>query len=112
MKELFREFDFTKVGYYQSILESQGIETFVKNRDVSGLAGEASIMPELWPTLCVIHEKDYARAMTLIRESVPEDSEGADVEVVCPSCGEPNPGNFDLCWSCGELIDVQKGEGE
>ena len=59
MKELFREFDFTKVGYYQSILESQGLETFVKNRDASSLVGEASIMPDLWPTLCVVHDEDY-----------------------------------------------------
>ena len=63
MKDLFREFDFTKVGFYQSVLESQGIETFVKNRDVSGLAGEASIMPDLWPTLCVVRDEDYDRAM-------------------------------------------------
>jgi hypothetical protein len=37
MKDLFREFDFTRVGYYQFILESQGIETFVRNRDASVL---------------------------------------------------------------------------
>lgn len=104
MKELFREFDFTKVGYYQSILESQGIETFVKNRDVSGLAGEAAIMPDLWPTLCVVKDEDYDQGMQLIRDSVTDNAERADSEVNCPHCGEENPGNFDLCWSCGEVI--------
>ncbi len=104
MKQLFREFDFTKVGYYQSILESQGVETFVKNRDVSGLAGEAAIMPELWPTLCVVKDEDYDRAMQMIRESVTEDSEKSDYDVKCPKCSEENPGNFDLCWSCGEVM--------
>lgn len=104
MKDLFREFDFTKVGYYQSILESQGVETFVRNRDVSSLAGEASIMPELWPTLCVIKDEDYDRAMQMIRDSVSADADRADEEVHCPSCEEVNPGNFDLCWSCGSEI--------
>jgi len=110
MKDLFREFDFTKVGYYQSIVESQGIETFIKNRDLSGLAGEAAIMPEVWPTLCVINDEDYDRAMAAIRDSVATDSEGSDIEVKCPSCGETNPGNFDLCWSCGESMNPAKSE--
>ena len=101
MKDLFREFDFTKVGYYQSMLESHGIETFVKNRDVSGLAGEAAIMPELWPTLCVVQDDDYEKAMQIIRESSATDAERAETEVTCPDCGETNPGNFDICWSCG-----------
>lgn len=105
MKDLFREFDFTKVGYYQSVLESEGIDTFVRNRDVSGLAGEASIMPDLWPTLCVVDDTDYERAMQLIRHHSARDASRSDEEVACPSCGETNPGNFDLCWSCEERLD-------
>ncbi len=104
MKDLFREFDFTKVGYYQSIIESQGVETFVRNRDSASLVGEAAIMPDLWPTLCVVNDEDYERAMQMIRDSVSVDSERSDIEVVCSACQEKNPGNFDLCWSCGEMM--------
>jgi len=111
MKELFREFDFTKVGYYQSILESQGIETFVKNRDVAGLAGEVAILPDLWPTLCVIKDEDYEAAMQLIKDSVSDNTEGVDIEVDCPACKEKNPGNFDLCWSCGAELAVADTKG-
>ena len=107
MKDLFREFDFTKVGYYQSMIESHGIETFVRNRDVSGLAGEASVIPDLWPTLCVVHDEDYDKAMQIIRDSVSDNAERADQEVSCAQCGETNPGNFDLCWSCGETISEE-----
>ena len=39
MKDLFSEFDFTKVGYFESVLEAQGIKTFIRNRDLAGLAG-------------------------------------------------------------------------
>ena len=102
MKDLFREFDFTKVGFYQSVLESQGIETFVKNRDVSGLAGEASIMPDLWPTLCVVRDEDYDRAMAAIRERLVDRNSPEQEEKICSACGEVNPGNFEICWSCGE----------
>lgn len=110
MKELFREFDFTKVGYYQSMLESQGIQTFIRNRDLSGLAGEASIMPELWPTLCVVKDEDYDRAMQVIRDSVSENAERSDTEVACPTCDEMNPGNFDVCWSCGASLSECLGQ--
>jgi len=111
MKELFREFDFTKVGFYQSLLESQGIETFIKNRDVSSLAGEASIMPELWPALCVVKDEDFDRAMQVIRESNSQNAGLSQVEVSCPSCKESNPGNFEMCWSCGGTL-VETGPGE
>ena len=104
MKELFRELDFTKVGYYQSILESQGIKTFIKNRDLAGLAGEAAIMPDVWPALCVVEDEDYERAMQEIRDNINHNAERVDIEVNCPACNEENPGNFDLCWSCGATI--------
>ena len=107
MKDLFREFDFTKVGFYKSILESQGIETFVKNRDVSGLAGEASILPELWPTLCVVHDEDYDRAMAAIRERLVDINAPEQSDKTCVACGEVNPVNFEIGWSCGaDLVPV------
>jgi len=104
MKDLFSEFDFTKVGYFESVLESQGIKTFIRNRDLAGLAGEASIMPELWPTLCVVNDEDYLKAMEVIRTTITENAARADTEIACAGCGETNPGNFDLCWSCGDSI--------
>jgi hypothetical protein len=111
MKDLFREFDFTKVGYYQSMIESAGIKTFVRNRDLSGLAGESSIMPDLWPTLCVVQDEDYDRAMKIIQDSVMDNAGRSEMEVTCPSCKETNPGNFDFCWSCGEAIAVPEEAG-
>ncbi len=100
MKELFREQDFTKVGYFQSVLEAEGIATIVRNKHLT-MSGLSEIpIPEFFPALCVMDEEDYPRAMEIIRDRITENAKGADLEIQCPSCGESNPGNFDLCWSC------------
>jgi hypothetical protein len=102
MKELFRERDYTKVGYFESVLEAEGIPTIVRNKHLT-MSGLTEIpIPEFFPALCVIEDADYERAMEIIRRHLTENSEGADREVTCPSCGEANPGNFDICWACGE----------
>lgn len=104
MKELFREPDFTKVGYFQSVLEAEGIATIVRNKHLT-MSGLTEIpIPEFFPALCVMDDTDYARAMEIIRLHLTENAKDADLEVACPSCGETNPGNFDLCWSCGADI--------
>lgn len=104
MKELFRERDFTKVGYYQSVLESEGIATIVRNKHLT-MSGLTEIpIPEFFPALCVMEDSDYDRAMEIIRLSLTENSKGVELEIECPACGETNPGNFDFCWSCDAEI--------
>jgi len=117
MKELFRERDFTKVGYFQSVLEAEGIATIVRNKHLT-MSGLTEIpIPEFFPALCVMDEADYPRAVEIIRRRITENAVNADIEVKCPACGEMNPGNFDLCWSCGSemasggLPDQDKATG-
>jgi hypothetical protein len=101
MKELFRERDYTKVGYFESVLEAEGIPTIVRNKHLT-MSGLTEIpIPEFFPALCVIDDEDYEPAMGIIRKHLTENSVGVEREVKCPSCGETNPGNFDVCWSCG-----------
>ncbi len=108
MQELFRERDYTKVGYFESVLEAEGIPTLVRNKHLT-MSGLSEIpIPEFFPALCVMRDEDYDRAMAIIREHLTENGMGAETEVSCRSCGETNPGNFDLCWSCGADL---KGEG-
>ena len=113
MKELFRERDFTKVGYFQSVLEAEGIATIVRNKDLT-MSGLTEIpIPEFFPALCVMDEGDYPRAMEIIRLHLTENAKDADLEIVCPACGETNPGNFDLCWSCGaDMVKTGLPPGE
>ncbi len=101
MKELFRERDFTKVGFFQSILESEGIATIVRNEHLTSSGLTEIPIPEFFPALCVVNDEDYERAINLLRERAVENEKNADKEIDCPKCSEENPGNFDVCWSCG-----------
>jgi hypothetical protein len=42
--------------------------------------------------------------MQEIRDNISYNAERVDIEVDCPDCKEKNPGNFDLCWSCGVTL--------
>lgn len=66
MKELFRERHYTIVGYYQSVLEAEGIRTFVRNQDLVTMTTGFPI-PDMFPALCVLNEGDYSRASEILR---------------------------------------------
>lgn len=102
MKELFRERDFSRVGYCQSILAAEGIETIVRNEHLTGLT-EFPI-PDFFPALCVVNDEEHARAIAILRDHLTADASAADEEIVCATCGETNPGNFEVCWKCGGSV--------
>lgn len=109
MKELFRERDFTRVGYFQSILESEGIPTLLRNEHLT-MSGLAEIpIPDFFPALCVVNDEDYDKAIAILREHVSHDSVKSEEEISCQACGESNPGNFEICWSCGSSITPMGG---
>jgi hypothetical protein len=106
MKELFREWDYTKVGYFESVLEAEGIPVIVRNKHLT-MSGLTEIpIPEFFPALCVVYDEDYEPAMEIIRRHLTENSVGVEREVKCGACGEASPGNFDVCWSCGADLPV------
>jgi hypothetical protein len=97
MREVYTNPDFTRVGYYKSVLDEAGVSSFVRNENAIGAVGAA--FP---PSLCVTVDSDYDEAIRVIKtrqfiESVPRS------DWKCPSCREENPGNFELCWNCGAL---------
>lgn len=103
MKEVFRDADHSKVAFCQSILEAEGIKTFMRNEHVS--ATEA-LIPVFYPALCVVNESDYEQAAAILRARFEADQKRVELpDVKCPECGEDNPATFDLCWSCeSELV--------
>ena len=106
MKEIFRERDYTRVGYCQSILEDEGIATHVRNKDLVGTMSEVPI-PEFFPALCVVNEEDYERAVEVLRVRFENDAaRSGEADIACPQCGEENPANFDVCWSCEGVLSA------
>jgi hypothetical protein len=80
--KVFENFDFSRVGQMQSLLESHGIRTFMKNEYGSSVVGELPFV-EVVPQLFVLEEKDVARAkeLLLLDLPMPEQSENW----VCPN---------------------------
>ena len=67
MKRVFTAPTVTEAYLIKGILESEGIETFVKNEHLSGLAGEVPFM-ESWPEVWVIEDEEVEHAETIIAD--------------------------------------------
>ena len=101
MKELLRDRDLARIERFRVALEHAGIETFLKNEHVSNTG--AWIM-EFDPALCVVNDADYEKAAELIEDYRADGEKALGVEIVCPNCGEKNPGNFTACWKCEQPL--------
>ena len=99
MIKVFEDFDIMLVGHYQSVLESNGIDTFMKNQFGTSGAGEVpfvEVVPQLW----VLNENDAGRAKELIEE-LHDDESGESMQAWdCPECGTPQEAAFTHCWKC------------
>ncbi len=98
MIELLRFREGEKVGLLQSILESEGIPTFIRNKD-------ELVFPVYSPALCILNEADKDRAVAIIRDHLLSQPIEPGTERTCPHCGERSPGNFAACWNCGGALD-------
>ena len=99
MIKVFEDFDIMLVGHYQSVLQSNGIDTFMKNQFGTSGAGElpfVEVVPQLW----VLNENDAGRAKELIEE-LHDDESGESMQAWdCPECGTPQEPAFTHCWKC------------
>jgi len=104
MIKIFEDFDIALVGHYQSILESNGIDTFMKNRFGTGGTGElpfVEVVPQLW----VLNDADEKRARTLISELNEPGEKTPGEDWVCPECGTVLDAAFTHCWKCSSDPD-------
>jgi len=97
MIKVFEDFSFSRVGQMQSVLESEGIRTFLRNEYGSSVVGELPFV-EVVPQLFILEERDLTRARELIKLDLPADAEGENW--TCPECGIDVEGNFSVCWKC------------
>lgn len=104
MFKVYENFDITRVGRMQSLLEANGIATFVKNLYSSGALGEIPFV-EICPQLYVLEEGDVARAKSLLQVDLPPENQASDW--ACPECGIDIEGQFENCWKCGMHRDEE-----
>jgi len=101
MKRLCKAGSLPDAHILRGLLEQAGIEVHVFNENAQSGAGQLPVseaLPELW----VAEERDLERAREVVRrfEAAPPETR----TVRCGRCGEDNPGNFQLCWSCGASL--------
>ena len=99
MREVFVHQDYTRVGLYQSVLNSAGIPNFIRNQYTNNTMTE---LPSglFFPALCVLRDDDYDRAMQILGDLFHAPPSLA-ADWICPKCREEVPGTFELCWQCG-----------
>ena len=83
--------------HYRNLLQSEGIETEIKNEHFGSLlAGMPLTETQLW----VVNDLDFDRAKQLIDGTAFDESPGE--AWLCAGCGEQNEGQFAACWNCGK----------
>lgn len=102
MTEVFRKQDSATIGHLQSLLESAGIRTYLRNEYA---ASTTIAVPEVTPALCILDDADLERGVMLIRDYLEASSVSMDKEVTCAACAELSPETFANCWKCGAPLD-------
>jgi hypothetical protein len=100
MTEIYRSRDSVTIGHLQSLLESEGIRTCLRDEH-----GGVTAFPLVTPALCILDEADLDRGVGLIRAHLEAASASPDEERSCPQCGETSPGAFAVCWKCGSALE-------
>ena len=103
MKKIYSASNLIEAQMMLNLLEQAYIPARLFNTHAQGGVGEIPFThayPEVW----VVHDEDLAKAQSIIDtyESTPVE-EGY---VYCPVCSEQNPRNFQLCWQCGEGLEI------
>ena len=101
MKRLCKAASLPDAHILRGLLAQEGIQVHVFNENAQSGVGQLPVgeaLPELW----VDDERHWQRAHDLVRrfEAAPR----IDATLRCAGCGEDNPGNFQLCWSCGAAL--------
>ncbi|GAA5121339.1 DUF2007 domain-containing protein [Luteolibacter yonseiensis] len=101
MTEVFSSRDSATIGLLQSLLEAEGIRTYLRSEHAATVT-----YPAVVPALCILDEADVERGVELIRENLRQGEAGSEEEHTCPQCGEKSPGGFEKCWSCETFLIV------
>ena len=88
----------------KGVLENEGIRAVVQGEALWGARGELPVTPETCPSVWVVNDSDYERALEVI--STLTQSEGlvatGGEEWRCDGCEETNESQFTECWQCGK----------
>lgn len=84
--------------HIRDMLAEAGIDAQLVQGDLEGWAPDrgASSPAQVW-----VSDSDEHRARELIERHRKSRESSGQTSWRCRGCREPNPAEFDLCWSCG-----------
>ena len=103
MRRFYRPGSRIEAYLLRDLLRHAGIATYVFNENAQSAVGEIPadvVTPELW--LVSDSPLAWEQATAVVRAY--EAQRHVTGVVRCRGCGEENPANFELCWSCGKSI--------
>jgi hypothetical protein len=87
----------------KGLLTGGNIEAEVRGEFLYGVRGEVPITPDTCPSVWVMDDSDYDRAMELVSTFLGGDSSyRIEGKAWRCGCGEENESQFTECWSCGK----------
>ena len=104
MKKVTSSDSLVTISHYKNLLESEGIEAFIRNEHLGGILGEMPFQ-EVWPELWVRNDLDLDRAKQLIDSTITQESPAESWR--CDNCGADNEGQFAACWQCQTIFRGQ-----
>ncbi len=101
MQRVFTAGTLVEAHLIQELLESNSIRSIVHNEHAQGAVGELPVT-EVWPEVWIEDDSCIKVALSIIQGY--ESARLFELSSLCSSCGEHNPNNFELCWSCGTTL--------
>lgn len=107
MKKVFIAKNPADAHLLKGLLEGENIEAAVRGEFLYGVRGEVPITPETCPSVWVMDDSDYDKAMELVSTFRDGDlTNPIEGKVWRCSCGEENENQFTECWSCGKARPI------
>lgn len=103
MKRVYEAADPADAYLLKGLLDAADIEAVVQGEFLWGVRGDVPVPPAASPSVWVLQDSDYERAMELVSTFCPQDHawKFAEDAWVCNRCGETNGEQFTECWNCG-----------
>jgi len=90
----------------KGLLESAGIRSVIRGDDFVPLQGGSFFNIETRPSIWVLKDEQFERAVEISNEYARRHSQKSDrfhATRVCSSCGEQLEIQFTECWKCGHV---------
>ena len=98
MKKVFTHENRMIVYNMRNLLQSEGIETLMKNEFTGGGVGELPAF-DTWPEVWVRDAAQAELAESILGEVIHANATG---DWLCIGCQETNDAAFRICWNCGK----------